>query len=343
MGEQGEHLGGEPRRDVRGRVALVRQVVRGCLPGELAIDLPGLGELVLRPVVSESDTAWFRKARRSCEAVLLKCAGTEALLLVERGFALHTATAVLGHDTAGAAGSLSRIERGLLHGVLAALSGRLGLLLTVGVCADERHAQDSDSIVIEASMGLRGIAGRAWLCASVEFLAQILTTLPPTSEKPTLELGRTRVPVSQLAAATAGDVVVFDEVAALSASAPWPVRIRVRDVVVSASLRPDGILASGEADDLGIVTQAERRWARIPAQTNPAQSLPAKADDSAEISAEFGRFGGTSLAGLLCGDPLDRGRRDPIVLRLADTPWAEGQIVAFDNALAVRITRKLAG
>jgi hypothetical protein len=160
-----------------------------------------------------------------------------------------------------------------------------------------------------------------------------------------LEIGRTRVPLSQLAAATAGDVVVFDEVAALSAADPWPVRIRIRarDVVVSASLRPDGILAGGEADDLDIVTQAERRWARIPAQTHSAQSSPAKADASAEIFAEFGRFGGSALAGLLRGDPLDRGRGDPIVLRLADTPWAEGRIVAFDDALAVRITRKLAG
>jgi hypothetical protein len=339
MGEQGDHFGGEPRRNVRGRAALVRQVMRGCLPGELAIELPGLGELILRPVVSESDAVWLWQSRRSCEVVPLECAGGEAHLLIERGFAMHSVNAMLGCAPVCAAGSLSRIERGLLHGILAVLSARLGLPLTVGVCSEERQAPGPDSVVVEFSVGLRGGAGRAWLCAPEEFMAQILAA----SERLTcLELGRTRVPLSQLAEAKAGDVVVFDETAALPAADPWPICIRGRGAVVAASLRPDGILADVDADDLGIVTRADRRPARIPAQSDAAKPPPASTEPAAEISAELGRFHGPLLARLLCGAPLDGGRDRPILLRLADAPWAEGEIVAFDVALAARITRKLA-
>jgi hypothetical protein len=278
--------------------------------------------------------------------VRIERAGTEALLLVEKGFALHTVNTLLGHAPAISDGPLSRIERGLFHGVLAASCARLGFISTVGLCAEERETPDSDSIVIEASVGLRGGAGRAWLCASAEFLVHILATQAPASKKPSamlcLELARTLVPVAQLAAATAGDGLVFDEVAALPAADPWPIRIRNGGAVVSASLRPDGILASGDVDDLGIVTQAERRSARIPTPSDPAKFSPGSTD-TVEIVAELGRLQGASLARLLGGAPLDWVRGNSILLRLADAPWAEGEITAHDDAFAVRITRKLAG
>jgi flagellar motor switch/type III secretory pathway protein FliN len=259
---------------------------------------------------------------------------------------LHTVNALLGHAPAISVGPLSRIERGLFHGVLAGLSARLGLLLTVGVPAEEREAPSSDAIVVEASLGLLGGAGRAWLCAPVEFLAQILTAQSPTSKKSSamfcLELARTRVPVSHLAAAKAGDVVVFDEVRALPAADPWPIHIRNGGAVVSAWLRPDGIVAGGDADDPGIATQDERRSARIPTPSDSSKSSLASTD-AVEIVAELGRFQGISLARLLAGVPLDGGRGNSILLWQADTPWAEGESIAFDDAFAVRITRKLAG
>ena len=327
MGEHGEYLESEPHGEVRARSALVRQLVRGCLPRELTVNLAGIGELVLRSAVSEVDAGWLWKRRRSCEVVSIECAGREALVLVERGFALHTVNALLGHVPLSAVGSLSRIERGLFHGLLAALSARLQLLSTVGVCADDRQAPDPDSIVIESSIELRGAAGRAWLCASAEFLAQILSTQASTSTKSSamvcLELARTCVPVSQLAQATEGDVVVFDEVAALPAAAPWPVRLRCGGGAIPASLRPDGIL--------------------VAAQSDPPKSLPPSTGTDAEVAAELGQFQRSSLAGLLDGAPIGTGRSDSILLRLADVPWAEGEVIAFDDVFAVRITRKLAG
>jgi hypothetical protein len=346
MGKQCEIFGSEHRRDSRGRTALVRRLVRVFLPAELTVHLSGLGDLVLRPVVVETDVAWMGSLHRGCEGVRLECAGTEALLLVEKGFARHTVNALLGHAPAISDGPLSRIERGLFHGVLAALCARLGLISTVGLCSEERQTPDSGLIVIEAFVELRGGAGRAWLCASAEFLAQILATQAPASKDPSamvyLELARTLVPVAQLAAATAGDGLVFDEVAALPATDPWPIRIRNGGAAVSASLRPDGILADGDVDDLGIITQAERRSARIHTPADPAKFSPGSTD-TVEIVAELGRFQGVSLARLLGGAPLDWVRGNPILLRLADTPWAEGEITAHDDAFAVRITRKLAG
>jgi hypothetical protein len=332
MGEQGRHFEGDLRRSPPGIVTLVRQVVQGCLPGELTIALPGLGELVIRPAVLDGDAAWLWNSRRSCAEVPIACAGVHARLLVENGFALHTANALLGRGPSIAAGTLSRIERGLLHGVLAALSARLGLLVMVGACAEDLPAPNSESMVIETSVRLRGGLGRAWLCASAEFLAKILATRMPTWKESSamvcLELGRTRVPASQLAAANPGDVVVFDEVVALPAADPWPVGIRIGSAVFPGSLRPDGVLASQDGHDLGSVTRAERRPAPAPGYS--ATPSPVATENCEQIVAEIGRFHGDSLASLLGGNPIEGGRGDSTVLR------REGEF-------AVRITRKLAG
>jgi hypothetical protein len=342
MGDNGEHLGDKSLRNLRGRTTLVGQVLRGFLPEKLVIELPGLGEICLQPVFSENDATRLWQLRHSCEVVQIECPGKEALLLVEKGFAVHAVNTMLGYEPTIAAGSLSRIERGLLHGILVALFARLGLRFTVGVCAEERQAPDADFVVVEFSLGLRGDAGRAWLCASVECMAHILVSGFPYQTMFCLELGRTRVPLSQLAATKVGDVVVFDEAAALPGADPWPVCIRGGGAVFAASLGADGILTGVDASDLGTVTRDERRPARIAAQSEAAKSPPASTDTSAEILAELGRVQGSVLASLLCGAAIDGGRERAILLRLADAPWAEGEIIAFEGALAARITRKLA-
>jgi hypothetical protein len=344
--EQGDYLGNEPLGDLRGRVALVRQVIRGCLPGEVTANLSSLGDLVLRPAVRD-DAPWLSNLRGSCEEALIECGGAAAVLLVENGFARHAVNGVLGHEPAITAGSLSRVERGLLHGVLALLSARLDVPISVGACSAERQAPASGSVVIEASLQLRGGTGRAWVCASVEFLAQILANQSPTSEKPSaticLELARTRVPASQLAEANAGDVVVFDEVDARPAMEPWPVGIRTGDTLVQAALRPDGVLTSPAVEEPGSVAHDKRRTACASTQSDQATTKPSPLEGWAEIRAEIGTFQGGSLARLLCGAPLDGGRGSSTLLRMADTPWAEGEVVALDGAFAVRIKRKLVG
>jgi hypothetical protein len=318
--------------------------MRVCLWGKIAVELPGLGELFLRPLVLDKNAAWLSNLHRSCEVARLECAGAGAVLFVESGFARHTVNAILGCEPAVAARPLSRIERGLLHGGLAALSARLGFLPALR--AGEPPALDSDALLIEVSIGLREVLGRAWLCASIEFLAEMLSAQAPTSEalvaKVAMELGRTHLTVSELAEANEGDLVVFDGVPALSAHDPWPVQIRGGEATVTASLRPDGVLVvagDGVADqELGITTKAEGRLGR---RSGPQDCVEANAN--AEVAAEIGLLHGAALAALLRGQPHDFGRSHPILMRRNGTAWAEGSILAVDNALAVRIRRKLAG
>ena len=345
-GEQSERFPSGPGRDCHGCAALVRQLTGICLPEEIVIELPGLGEVVIRPTVLENDGAWLQNLRHACEEALLECANSAAQFLVERGFALHTVNAILGHGPVIAAGSLSRIERGILHGALVALSERLGLLPTIRPQVQENWAPSSDSIVVEVSLGLRGVVGRAWVCASNAFLAKILTTQAhhgpgQLQTRVFLELGRTWLPVSELAAANEGDVVVFDGVAALASADPWPAHIRRGDVVVPVSLRADGVVAAAVSGN-----DAKDRRSTTKLEQGPVRSstslAPMRAEACAEIAAELGRFRGAMLASLLCGKPLDGGRGDAILLRRSGTAWAEGELLAVDGELAVRITRKLA-
>jgi flagellar motor switch/type III secretory pathway protein FliN len=62
----------------------------------------------------------------------------------------------------------------------------------------------------------------------------------------------------------------------------------------------------------------------------------------ADVTAEIGGLRGVSLGALLGEVPLDLRRSDPILLRVDDVPWAEGELTAIDGALAVRITRMMA-
>lgn len=336
----GNRVGCNPRR----RSIHARQLMRVCLPAQIAVELPGLGELVLQPVVLDEDAAWLANLHRSCEVARLECGSAEAVLFVEGGFAHHLVNAILGCEPVIAAGPLSRIERGLVHGALAALSARLGFLPAVRVCAGEQPALDSGALVLDVSICLREVLGRAWLCAPVAFLAEILSAQAPRSDAlvVALELGRTGLPVSELAEASEGDVVVFDGVPALPEHDPWPVQIRRGDAVATASLRPDGVLvvAGGDVADqeLGTVTNADGRSKRRSGQTD---RLAANA--SAEVAAELGILHGAALAALLRDQPYDFGRGHPILMRRNGTAWAEGELFAVDNALAVRIRRKLAG
>jgi hypothetical protein len=157
-----------------------------------------------------------------------------------------------------------------------------------------------------------------------------------------VELACTSVPVSEMAAAKEGDAVVFDGATALSATTAWPVQIRRRKIALPANLHPDGTLAiaSGASDS---AVKAERSSWRAPTLSDSAAGV-AKKTSCVEITAEIARLRGATLARIILEkQPLDGGRSDPILLRVDETPWAEGEVVAIEGDLAVRITRRLAG
>jgi flagellar motor switch/type III secretory pathway protein FliN len=279
----------------------------------------------------------------------VECAGTGALVVVESAFALHTVNAILGSEPVAMVRPLSRIERGLLHGALAALSARLGLLPGVRVCAGEATTPTPDGLVIEVRLCLHDVLGRAWVCAPIEFLARMLTSLAPmldaSQTQVAIELGRTSLLLSELADADEGDVLVFDGVAALSEEAAWPVQIRRGEAVAPALMRPDGVLvvAGGVAQngDLGTITKVEARAVRSGLKSGPLDD--ASANSGVEVAAEIGRLQGAELVELLRGEAPDIDRRHPLLLRRNGTAWAEGELLASDDSLAVRIKRKLGG
>ena len=332
----------------RQRRALVCRALRFWLPAERSIDLPGLGALHLRPGVLdlEATPTWIADVRRSCEEVAIDCAGNSALLFIDTGFALHAVNAILGCESLAAAGPLSRIERGILLGVLAALSTPLCLSPDVRLSENGNQSSPAHPMAVEISLGLRGVAGRAWLCASEEFLNQSIRepTRGASQAALRLELGCTGIVRSELAASGVGDAVVFDEAAALSATEPWPVHVRRDREGMPASLLVDGtlVLASGDDDGSrsGVTTQAERFSLR-PSLTFAVPG-GSKQGPCADVTAEIGGLRGVPLGALLGGVPLDLRRSDPILLRVDDVPWSEGELTAIDGALAVRITRMMA-
>jgi len=345
-GEPEEPQQAGPRHDVPEHRVLLRQVLRFCLPDEMSIDLPGLGMLVLRPHVLdvEATPAWIADVCQSCEEVSVKCASGAALLLIDRGTALSVVNALLGFEMVAAAAPLSRIERGILQGVLMALSTHLCLPPEARLCADGGQSSLKGPIPIAVSLRLRGVTGRAWVCASGDFLTKCLTLESPALAQAEfqVELACTSVLVSEMAAAKEGDAVVFDGATALSATTPWPVQIRRGKIAIPASLRPDGTLAiaSGASDS---AVKAERSSWRAPTISDSATGATKKAS-CVEMTAEIARLRGAALARIILGKhPLDIGRSSPVLLRVDETPWAEGEVAAIEGELAVRITRRLAG
>jgi hypothetical protein len=243
-----------------------------------------------------------------------------------------------------AAAPLSRIERGILQGVLMALSTHLCLPPEARLCADGRQASLLDPMPIAVSLRLRGVSGRAWVCASEDFLTKCLTLESPelAQAEVQVELACTSVPVSEMAAAKEGDAVVFDGATALSATAPWPVQIRRGKTAIPASLHPDGTLAiASEAFDSAV--KAERSSWRAPTLSDSGAGAAKKAF-CVKMTAEIARLRRAALARIILGkNPLHIDRSDPILLRVDETPWAEGEVVAIEGELAVRITRRLAG
>ena len=346
LGEETENLGSGARDELRRHLAMVRQILRVWLPGEIAVTLPCLGDLILRTSVLAGDAAWLSSVQgSSCESTQIECAGSKGTLAVERGFALHIVNTLVGCESALASGPLSRIERGLLHGALVGLAGRLHLPPEVRVSVGA-PAPAAEALVIEVSMVLGEVSGRAWMCASLEFLSRYLEVESAgssvDSQAVRIELGRTRVPRSDLNAAQSGDLVVFDEVRALSEEEAWTVHLRHGDSSLPASLCLDGALVFARENVLG--RQAEvPTWADGPVLPVDGPRFGEKAKAQDDLAAEIGCISPAALAAYLRGLPMNLERAHRILLRRNGMAWAEGDLLAFENAMAVRITRLVAG
>jgi hypothetical protein len=329
-------------REEASRAAALHLIAQLCLPARAVVRLPSVGDVVLRPRFLDrtSRAAWWGGGRPACEEVALDCAGQPGLLLVENRLALGLVNVLLGLAMPAFSGPLSRVERGLLAGTVATMLAQLELAPDVRLGEGEVEAPPSGSPVLALSVGLCGESGRVWLCASREFFERVWATREPVAKAvvPWLELATTRVLSSELAGAETGDKVLFDETAALSPEAEWPVRVRWQGNVVPARWRADGLLVAGgsvaSAPAGDATTRPERRAAGL---CSPAAAV-AVGGVSVEVSA-----------GIACSAiegaghaPLIVRRGEPLLLRAGDRPWAYGEVAEIDGAFAVTITRKLA-
>jgi hypothetical protein len=319
--------------------------------GEIRLALPRLGPLTMRPALLGPAEATTRveEFRQPSEAIVLECRGVAGLLFVETRFALGLVNAALGISEPLVSGPLSRIERGILEGVLAAVIGQLdfgpGLLLP-----EARDVEvPPDPRAIEILADLHGQRGRAMVCGSEEFLVE---TWNSWCERPgagrrtaCLEIARTRVPVAQLATAEAGDTVVFDEEPCFSPTEPWPVRIRCGDLDLSARWHPDGALSFDEVVDLGDceARTASDRGAGHAAFGPLAAYGEGENRPCTEVVATIAPIDARALAGLVRGVLEGTSRTQPILLKVGASPWAEGELVDLGGSPGVRITRKSAG
>jgi hypothetical protein len=339
-------------------------LARLLLPEEVSLDVPGLGTLALRFACLDgaSTSGLLEDAATSCEAFPLGRAGrgsglatgqaaaqsspvgamAPALLLIERRLARHLVNALLARATPPVAGSLSRVEHGLLVGLLASLFAKLGLSPGLQISAPDLPEIPPDALCIEVSARLAGENGRAWLCATAGDLERFWKTsrfgAEPDPVPLRLELARTALPKAEALAASDGDVVVFEETPALSPSSSssssspsspsssssyWPLEICYGTRRLQARLTPEGGVRLDARSIAAVRTgRAGAEWVEIAAEMLRPDA------------AETNRSTTDAVLSL---------RSDRSLLRMGDADWAEGRLCAVEGRLAVRITRLFVG
>ncbi len=345
-----------PARESGGRLARACLLARVCLPGPTTVPLPGLDALAVRcrVVASEAARPWIQDEGRSCECVFLECGASFAELMVERRLALGLVATLLGSPVPVVIRPLSRIERGILEGMIAALLSRLALAPAIRLAARDRTEADLASFSLGIFAEMPGLAGRAILCGTEVFFeragAAQGASLEPGNVLATLrvELAHTCLSRSELAALSEGDAIVFEEFAALLPSDPWPVQVPLGEVVVSARAYPDGSITieDGVAGQASHDARARFEGPAAGGVGLPASELPTRPrEGSVEITAELGtiRIEEADRAGLLSDLSIGRARPRQVHLMIGDTSWAEGEILALGGEFVVRVTRKLAG
>lgn len=321
-------------------------VLQLCPPAETVVGLSGVGEVAFRTNLLERQacTAWWEDGQAYGESVALEYAGQTGVLLMEDRLALALVNAVLGVGMPPICGPLSRIERGILEGIVMAVLAKLSPTGTIRVRSGAgtvvAAAPPAGSFGVELLVRWRGEGWRACLLASDELLEQLwgMREARGAELQPWLELASTKVPRAQIAKAEPGDMVVFDETTALPPSGAWPVSVRWRSHAISARWLSDGLVVVAENGSGAQTAEAA---------THPDHRVAA---DSRATVAAIGDVSVEMSAGVLC-PAVGASRRPslvvrrgvPLLLRTGTSPWAYGELAEYSGAFAVSITRKLAG
>jgi type III secretion system YscQ/HrcQ family protein len=333
-----------PRVSLPATRALAR--TRSGLPEEIAVPIKRLGLVAVQ--ASRLHFAGLEEAPGI--SFSLEVQGQRGRLSVELSLALRLVSAVLGLPPPLTVRALGRAERGTLAAVVAAF---LEAVRAPGirVALEDGGPPEPPAVALELRVTASHLSGMARL----DLPAALLAALParPLLADPRLlnplmvvELGRTTLEAAVYAAAEVGDAVVFEGTSPVLPDAPWPVQIRF-GASCAGQLHPDGALrrqgplvrqeseTTMSSDDANIT-------APMPTMPLSEDAARALATAPVEIVAEVGRLTvrGDELVGLIAGWVLALGPRRPaqVVLRVGGRVWANGELVAIDDELAVRIT-----
>lgn len=302
-------------------------------PTEMGLVLPRVGTMRLRlAYLDPEDAALVPRGGPGVE--VFEGGETDGpAVVIESTFARHLVDRLLGRPLAPLPSPLSRIERGLLAGLVVVASSRLGLCLGIDAKANAASPSqlDRQGLCLRLSMAIAEHEGLVWLHASQSCVERCLRNAPAwariASTQLRFELARTEVPRADALAAAVGDVVAFDETRAISAASPLALS-----------------LGHGQSQKrVGVVLGSDGCFRPDP-RGDPTVPLDASAGECAERTQVVAEVGGWREAAAEPGtsaadpSPLTCAR---ILLRLGEVDWAEGQPCDLAGRLGVRLTRKL--
>lgn len=314
-----------------GRVSCGAPVLRGVLPaGAAPVEMAGL--------VVEGTVVRLEWEGRPCE------------LRIDPILAAAAVDAVLDRAAPPVPRALSAGEAGVLAGIAAAALARAALPVRV-VLDGGAPPLAGDRVALSFAIRTARASGRADLVLPLDALASPASPAAwpawvgrHAAAALALEAARTRLSLADLAAARAGDAVVFSGAAAADTS----LELAARFGAFVAAARLSGGYVRLATPFTPAPQQETRTMSTKPAETSDA--TPTASSDEArrifagatvEVVAEIGRISMTvdELAGFMAGGVLALGRRAPTVeMRVGDRPWASGELVNVDGELAVRIT-----
>jgi hypothetical protein len=307
--------------------ASAHPVAQLCMPDEFVVPFGARGEMVVRPrLLEEAETQAWRQSPPVGERFCLTCAGGISSLIVEPPLAAAVVAQVLGLALSVGA-PLTRIEKGVLTGALAAMLSQVGLAPSVRI--GECRPADPAALFLAFAVELSGKSGQGWLLATDGLLDAAWRRWPgfgPASDIE-LELAETAVATAELEDAAIGDLIVFDGVAGARAEVAWPVIMRRGDRRMAALWMADDslVIAAASAGMAGVRPSP-------PAAGSPAP--PAAAPATARVIA----LCPVETASLTWKGPFVQPRDGRVVLLAGGTSWARGQVVARDGDFTVAIT-----
>jgi type III secretion system YscQ/HrcQ family protein len=273
----------------------------------------------------------------------LRRGGEQGWLLVGNAGGLRIVSAILGVPSPRIHRAMGTTERGVLAAAISsvlrlvpdlALAGARGSEWRGGGLARVEGRADSETFREAFFLDVPP----AWIPAlqPERFLAQLRQRA--VSIPVSVALARTVITADEWARARPGDAVVFDSPLGDSEGDTFPVQL-----TCGAFAAPARLTASGALSLIGSFAPnnvVERKvMANVPEQ-NLAANVIAQAP--IEVVAELGRMAlrADEVASLREGSlvTLPPDARSRIELRVADRPWATGELVSIDGELGVRVT-----